>query len=170
VQPLYIDIDLYVRLAASGAAAKMQRYRVETEFYVASDPVIAAARAIQRCTPPAQTQIDAALAGGANLGGYGHSVALGIQRLREASAFWRGEVETTPDLKQSVRWKPGQGYGRSIPSLVYRCAGKASDVAAWHVRDLRGNASPLLACTTCGIQARGAKITGFSLRLSPSLQ
>jgi len=111
VQPLYIDIDLYVRVAAAPDAVKMQRYRVETEFYVASDPVIAAARAIQRGTPPAQAQIDAALAlaGDANRGGYGRSVALGIRRLREASAFWRGEVSGTPDLKQSVRWKPAYG-------------------------------------------------------------
>jgi hypothetical protein len=89
----------------------MQRYRVETEFYVASDPVIAAARATQRGTPPAQAQIDAALAlvGDANRGGYGESVALGIRRLREASAFWRGEVSGTPDLKQSVRWRPAYG-------------------------------------------------------------
>jgi len=108
VQPLYIDIDLYVRVAAAPDAAKMQRYRVETEFYVASDPVIEAARAIQRGLQPSQAQIDAALAlaGDANRGGYGQSVALGIQRLREASAFWRGEVSGTPDLKQSVHWKP----------------------------------------------------------------
>jgi hypothetical protein len=107
VQPLYIDIDLYVRVAVAPDAAKMQRYRVETEFYVASDPVIAAARVIRRGTQPTQAQIDVALADDANRGGYGRSVALGIQRLREASAFWRGEVSETPDLKQSVRWKPG---------------------------------------------------------------
>ena len=89
---LYIDIDLYVRVAAAPDAAKMQRYRVETEFYAASDPVIAAARAIQRGSPPTQAQIDAALAEDANRSGYGQSVALGIQRLREASAFWRGEA------------------------------------------------------------------------------
>jgi hypothetical protein len=106
VQPLYIDIDLYVRVAAAPEADKMQRYRVETDFYRTTDPVVIAARAAQHGTRPAQVQIDAALAEGANRGGYGQSVALGIQRLREVTAFWRGEVETTPDLKQSVRWKP----------------------------------------------------------------
>ena len=85
----------------------MERYRVETEFYRTTDPIVIAARAIQRGTQPSQAQIDAALAADANRGGYGVSVALGIRRLREASAFWRGEVETTPDLKQSVRWRPG---------------------------------------------------------------
>jgi hypothetical protein len=60
-----------VRVAAAPDAAKLQRYRVETEFDIASDPATAAARAIQRGTQPSQAQIDAALAENANRGGYG---------------------------------------------------------------------------------------------------
>ena len=44
--------------------------------------------------------LNAALDEAANASGYAKAVCRGLQRLREASAFWRGECETTPDLRQ----------------------------------------------------------------------
>ena len=100
VQPLYIDIGLYTRVFERPDPDKMDAFGVETRFYVEADPVVAIARAAQGGHAPCPRALEAALAADANRGGYGQAVALAMRRLRGATAFWRGEREATPDLKQ----------------------------------------------------------------------
>lgn len=100
VQPLYIDIALYARVFAQPDPAKMQTFAVETAFYRDDDPVVRVSRALHQGQTISQAELDAAIHEGANRGGYGRSVELGARRLREASAYWRGETDQTPDLRQ----------------------------------------------------------------------
>jgi hypothetical protein len=100
VQPLYVDVALYVRVFADPDPAKIERYGVETAFYLEDDPAVMLARELQRGAEPGGGDVDRALAEGANSGGYGRSLELGMRRLREASAYWRGERPEPPDLRQ----------------------------------------------------------------------
>lgn len=94
VQPLYIDIALYTDIFARPDPVKMERYGVETAFYHAGDPAIAAARALQRGEAVGAGRVRAALAAGANASGYGRALEIGLAYLRNGAAFWRGEVDT----------------------------------------------------------------------------
>jgi hypothetical protein len=106
VQPLYIDIGIYTEVFDHPDPAKMARYQVESAFYDAGDPAIRLARAIQRGESVTPTELDAALAPGANHSGYARCLELGSGSLRIASAFWRGDSADLPDLKQNFRWTP----------------------------------------------------------------
>lgn len=100
VQPLYVDIDRYVRVFERPDPEMARRFGVEDAFYRADDPLVRLARAAQRGKPAGADGLDAALADGVNLGGYGRALALGMARLRTASAYWRGEMGEPPDLRQ----------------------------------------------------------------------
>lgn len=110
VQPLYLDVRIYSRVFEQPDPAKIERYQVETAFYARADPAIQLARAAQRGEPLLPQQLEAALAEGANASGYGRTLALGMQALRAASAFWRGETPEPPDLKQGYRWQAGNTH------------------------------------------------------------
>jgi hypothetical protein len=100
VQPLYLDIELYGRVYEHPDPARMRAYGVETAFYREDDPAVRVARAAQAGQTVRPEELHAALAPGANRGGYGQALELGMQRLRDASRFWRGETDATPDLRQ----------------------------------------------------------------------
>jgi hypothetical protein len=100
VQPLYIDVRTFVRVFAAPDPDKMRAYGVEDAFYLEDDPAIRAARSTQAGQAIRASELAAALDEGANASGYARAICRGLQRLRQASAFWRGEVETTPDLQQ----------------------------------------------------------------------
>lgn len=93
VQPLYVDVERLVRIFEQPDPAKMQAYEIETTFYRAGDPIIVAARALQRAEPVGADQLQAALPEAANQSHYGKALALSIELLRSASTFWRGEVD-----------------------------------------------------------------------------
>lgn len=103
VQPLYLDIDLYTRVFTSPDPAQARRYEVDGTFYRVADPIVLAARTLQRGGVVAQKALDAALAPGANRSGYGRAVELAATSMRQASAFWRGEATEPPNLKQVWR-------------------------------------------------------------------
>ncbi|NJL72922.1 MAG: hypothetical protein HC888_15915 [Candidatus Competibacteraceae bacterium] len=98
VQPLYLSVERYVRIFQSPDPAKTAAYRVDSEFYLASDPAIVLARSIQAGAKP--SSVDAAVAEGANSSGYGKAVALGVRAFREASDFWEHRTDTVPDVSQ----------------------------------------------------------------------
>ena len=100
LQPLYISLDLYARVYANPDPDRVVAYEVETSFYRADDPIVRAARQIQRGESLPAAALDAALPEAANRSAYGRAVALALQRLREASAFWEGRTNQPPDVRQ----------------------------------------------------------------------
>ena len=105
IQPLYIDIGLYVRVFHAPDPQKMEAYQVESAFYRDADPVIALARAVQRGYRPDNSELDAAVDSPENRSGYATCLGMGVRLMREASAFWRGEVPEPPDVRQSHLWR-----------------------------------------------------------------
>jgi len=99
-QPLYVDIELYVDVFANPDPVKMNEYQVESTFYQDTDPIVRAARQIQKGGTLTPDAMDAALIEDGNLSAYGQALALSQRRLRDASAFWRGETDETPDIRQ----------------------------------------------------------------------
>lgn len=106
VQPLYVGIDVYTRVFTNPDPVKMELYRVESDFYLASDPAIQAARALQRGEPLNAAELQVALTEGANRSGYARTLELGMNALRIASAYWNGASPEPPDLRQGFHWKP----------------------------------------------------------------
>ncbi len=80
VQPLYIDIGLYVRVFTAPDPEKIAAYRVESDFYRDDDPMIRLARAVQQGKDASAAEIDDALASDENRSGYGEC-------LRKGSAY-----------------------------------------------------------------------------------
>ena len=99
VQPLYVDVRTFVRVFAAPDPDKMRAYGVEDAFYLEDDPAIRVARSAQAGQAIRASEL-AALDEATNASGYAKAVCRGLQRLCQASAFWRGERETTPDLQQ----------------------------------------------------------------------
>jgi hypothetical protein len=100
VQPLYIDINLYVSVFQAPDSELMQRYRVETDFYRRDDPIIRLARRVQAGASISQAELDAALSDEANRSGYGKGLRLSIVSLRQAAAFLAGRSQSLPDVTQ----------------------------------------------------------------------
>ncbi len=100
LQPLYISLDLYARVYVTPDPAKLTAYEVATTFYRSDDPLIRLARRVQLESSAAPGELDAALTPAANASAYAAAVALGLVRLREASAFWQHRNPAPPDLRQ----------------------------------------------------------------------
>ena len=100
VQPLYLSVERYVSVFRAPDAAKTRKYGVDTEFYRSDDPVVAAARAAQRGQAVSSAALEAAIRDGANRGGYGQAVALGVRTLRQASDYWEHRSDEIPDVSQ----------------------------------------------------------------------
>jgi hypothetical protein len=99
VQPLYVDIGMYVRIFANPDPKKMKLYRVESDFYLEDDPIVKVARARQQCQNVPEADYEYALQNGANKGGYGRALALSMRTLRATTLFWQGSGEM-PDVSQ----------------------------------------------------------------------
>jgi hypothetical protein len=100
VQPLYVDIGMYTRVFTNPDPEKIERFQVTTAFYRADDPIIQIARALQRGAAIDDSAFDAALVPDTNSSGYGRALEIGMRCFREASAYWRGEREEPPDVRQ----------------------------------------------------------------------
>jgi hypothetical protein len=101
VQPLYVSVRTLARVFDDPDPAKTRAYGVEDAFYLESDPAIRVGRRAQRGDEVGAAELAAALAEDANSSAYARAVCRGLARLREASAFWRGESDAPPDLRQS---------------------------------------------------------------------
>ena len=101
VQPLYIDVGLYVSVWSDPDPAKIAAYEVETTFYGKDDAIIRLARRIQNGESIEQSELDKVLAApGASH--YAECLQIGVRVLREATQFWRGETDQTPDVSQGA--------------------------------------------------------------------
>lgn len=100
VQPLYLSIGRYVRVFLEPDPQKVRAYGVETDFYVADDPAVLAARTVHRGGSLSPADLEKALAEDANRGGYGKAVALGLRSLRQASDYWERKSNDLPDVSQ----------------------------------------------------------------------
>ncbi|MBI3970744.1 MAG: hypothetical protein HY332_05595 [Chloroflexi bacterium] len=117
VQPLYLDVDLWVRVFQNPDPAKVERFMVETAFYRADDPAIQVARALQAGRQVDDAYVQAALQPEANQSRYGQSLQTGIRYLRAASAFWRREIDL-PQLRERLdaRRSPDETHPLRIPA------------------------------------------------------
>ncbi|RMD79951.1 MAG: hypothetical protein D6820_07445 [Lentisphaerae bacterium] len=100
LQPLYIDINMYVRVYTSPDPRKLEIYEVLSHFYLDDDPAIQVARRIQAGESVASDALDDAVRKGQNRSAYGQILELGVQRMRETSEWWQGKTEQLPDLRQ----------------------------------------------------------------------
>ena len=92
VQPLYLDVDLWVRVYNHPDPAKIAAYGVRTDFYDPSDPSILAARALQAGTivdPGLHAQVFGKRAFRC---AYGEVLQVGLDYLRNATRYWRHEA------------------------------------------------------------------------------
>jgi hypothetical protein len=101
VQPLYVAIETYSRVFNQPDARKMEDFQVESAFYLETDPIIHAARRLQRGEVLGAAELEAAWSCGANQSGYGRALELGVRTLRIASGYWQGKTQELPDLNQT---------------------------------------------------------------------
>lgn len=106
IQPLYIDIALYVRVFQNPDPQKMEQFKVESEFYCDDDPLIQLARRVQNGGNFLPEELERALQADVNRSGFAECLRRGVLLLREASAFWRGDISDPPDVTQNKHWKP----------------------------------------------------------------
>ncbi|MCG8351253.1 MAG: hypothetical protein MI924_26070 [Chloroflexales bacterium] len=103
--PLYVDFHRLLRAYHQRDPARVQAYRIETDFYNAEDPAIAVARAIQRGEQVHPEEARAATKQGVNQSSYGQALETGIEYIRRSTAFWRGEIANleTPNSVERER-------------------------------------------------------------------
>ena len=99
VQPLYVDVGLYVAVWNAPDPQKIAAYEIETAFYGADDLMIQLARRAGNGGQISQSELDEALQNPGQ-SGYARALMLGVQVLRDATRFWRGETDETPDVSQ----------------------------------------------------------------------
>jgi hypothetical protein len=91
VQPAFVGVDRWVRVINHPDPQKIEAYGVRTLFYRTDDPAIKVARAMQHGAPIDAAAREAALAG-AHTCYYAHILQTGLEYLRKAGEFWRGEA------------------------------------------------------------------------------
>jgi hypothetical protein len=93
VQPLYLDVDLWVKVYQHPDPAKVEAYGIKKWFYKEDDPTIQLARKLQRGQSMSDDDKRAVFDRRATTCAYGEVLQIGLGYLRNASAFWRGEVK-----------------------------------------------------------------------------
>jgi hypothetical protein len=93
VQPLYLDTSIWEKAFNHPDPELMERYAIETKFYLDADPVIEVARALHRGETVSQATLEQASAEGLNQSMYGQGLELSLRYLHNATRFWRGETE-----------------------------------------------------------------------------
>lgn len=104
VQPLYLDVDLWVKVFNHPDPQKQRTLALSETFYRDDDPAIQAAREIQEKGSLSLALREAVFTRGESTSQYGEVLQLGLSYLRSASAFWRGEAEAVvaPNYERSV--------------------------------------------------------------------
>lgn len=93
LQPLYLDTSVWVQAFNDPDPELMDRYAIETKFYLDSDPVIETVRALHRGQQIPQHVIEEATAEGLNQSMYGQGLELSLRYLHNATDFWNGRAE-----------------------------------------------------------------------------
>jgi hypothetical protein len=91
VQPLYVDINRWVRVYQHPDPAKIEAFEVRTKFYRTDDPTIRAARALQNGKTVDSVLLKEVFTDHATTCAYGEILQTGLRYLQSASEFWRGE-------------------------------------------------------------------------------
>lgn len=92
VQPAFVGVDRWVRVYNQPDPAKIEAYEVRTAFYRADDPTIRAARTLQRGEEIDAVARQAVFADATHTCLYSHILQTGLEYVRKASQFWRGET------------------------------------------------------------------------------
>ncbi|MCE0504120.1 hypothetical protein LR948_02000 [Roseivivax sp. GX 12232] len=115
IQPVTIDIARLVEGYVDPDPDKMQRFRIEEEFYREDDPAIQLAEAVRSGAQVEQGRIDEVAAGAeANQSVYGQALAIAIRYMREGAKLWRGETEEldTPNYDTAPFWAEQAAKGQ----------------------------------------------------------
>lgn len=104
VQWLYVDHQRLVEAYNQPDPEKMERFRIETDFYLPNDPAIELARAVQRGDEVGRVEARQAFEPGTNRSHYGQALELGLEYLRRATDFWQEKTETldTPNYASTA--------------------------------------------------------------------
>ena len=94
LQHLPVKVERWLRVYNHGDPRKAEAIGATTGFYRVDDPLIAAARLLQSGKTPDAALKRKVFDEGASICAYGDVLQTGLVYLREASAFWRGEVAT----------------------------------------------------------------------------
>jgi hypothetical protein len=90
-QALYVDVDRYARAIAEPDPEKVRRYITEINFYDRTEPIIAAARDLQRGKEADVEAVRAAIEAEAQ-SHYGQAVRKSCHYIAAANAFFGGDV------------------------------------------------------------------------------
>jgi hypothetical protein len=93
VQPLYLDTSIWAKAFNDPDPDLMERYAIETKFYLDTDPVIEVARALHRGETVSQSRLEEATAEGLNQSMYGQGLELSLRYLHNATDLWNGRAE-----------------------------------------------------------------------------
>lgn len=93
VQPRYLDTTIWVKAFNNPDPALMQKYAIETKFYLDNDPVIEVARALHRGESVSQVTLEEATVDGLNQSMYGQGLELSLRYLHNATSLWHGRAE-----------------------------------------------------------------------------
>ena len=93
IQPLYLDVDLWVKVFRHPDPKKIEALALHETFYRLDDPSIRAARLIREGKPVDEDLRRAVFDAGTSTCAYGEVLQLGLSYMRSASAFWRRETE-----------------------------------------------------------------------------
>ncbi|WP_439631950.1 hypothetical protein [Shinella sp.] len=93
LQPLYVDVEGWVRVYQNPDPAKIEAFDIRTRFYREDDPTIVAARALQAGQPIDDQLRQAVFVDHSSTCAYGEILQVGLRYLRGASQYWRGESD-----------------------------------------------------------------------------
>lgn len=115
VQPVTVDIARLVEAHVAPDPDKLDRFRLDEEFYRSADPAIELAETVRAGGQVQQSQIDkVAETADANFSVYGQALAVAIGYMREGARLWRGETDTldTPNYDTSAFWAEQEKKGK----------------------------------------------------------
>jgi hypothetical protein len=106
-QGFYVDVDRYAQAIAAPDPAKLARYVSDIGFYERTDPVIAAAEALQRGEALASTEVRKAI-DRSGKSHYARALGTACRYLASASAYFEREIDIE-ELRQRLDiGKPGR--------------------------------------------------------------
>lgn len=103
VQPNYLDTSHWVKAFNDPDPALMEKYAIETKFYLDDDPIIEVARALHAGKSVAQDSLEAASAPDTNQSMYGQGLELSLRYLINGTDYWQGKADR---LVAPLAYKP----------------------------------------------------------------
>ncbi|MHA7874249.1 hypothetical protein [Roseivivax sp.] len=104
IQPNYLDSAHWVKAFNDPDPALMEKYAIETKFYLDDDPIIEVVRAIHAGKSVSQGAIEAASAEDTNQSMYGQGLELSLRYLLNGTDYWQGRAD---QLVAPLAYQPG---------------------------------------------------------------